>query len=124
VPEEEGHHILPGVPTPEEHAWHEQEEEVHRQGDSTLCQAKCAYGTTGPCKNKKDKVCYPLNPSCNDPGVQKGQQCCPGGSVYCGTTTEGFANQVELNLPNTNHSVCYIILVLIVMLAVFWKSIF
>ena len=134
MPEE--HDILPGVPTPEEHAWHEQEEEVHRQVSNKHCQAKCAYGTSGPCKREtqfsgsghsQSTVCYPMNLSCHDSGIKPGQHCCPGGTVYCGSggkSTEGFSDYapVPSKISSSNYGV--LIFLAVILIACGYKRIF
>ena len=128
LPEQEVPHILPEVPTPEEYAWHEQEEEVARQNSSEVCQTPCKFGTTqyaGECQNTLDGVCYPYtSPACAkvDPSIRADQECCPGGSVDCSNQNETFKSYTKSMFPN--YIGCFLLPLIVIIIVIFWQRIF
>ena len=71
-------------PEPEEEEWQEQEDEISRHDVDVNCK-KCLEGTSGPCQNPLDNVCYEYE-KCQS-GSESNINCCPSGSVQCKKTS-------------------------------------
>ena len=103
---------------PEEHAWHEQEEVLNEENNATC--GECYEGTSGPCQNPKDNVCYP-KVTC-PPGTKDKVNCCPiVAPIDC--TTEAFVNYSEQEISENSYSpyICFYLPIICLLIYFLYK---